>query len=154
MGMNQIPMTLEQIQFILGQNPMIKTMIYTLIQYPMILNQVANIINVLNYNPFILNQLKNQMNQEIMMNINLMNMMKNWAMMNKEMKENNFEDKELNDNPGISIIFRKSGVNYDNSLPIMVQGMKKDKVSEIIQRYRNKSGDFEMSEKFILIQYC
>ena len=43
MGMNQIPMTLEQIQFIMGQNPMIKTMIYTLIQYPMMLNQIANI---------------------------------------------------------------------------------------------------------------
>ena len=148
MGMNQIPMTLEQIQFILGQNPMIKTMIYTLIQYPMILNQVANIINVLNYNPFILNQLKIQMNQEIVMNINLMNMMKNWTMMNQEMKQSNFEDKELIDNPIIRIFFRKSG-EQNNTPPIMVQCRKEDKVSDAIQKYRNKSNDFDESKKFI-----
>ena len=148
MGMNQFSMTLDQIQFIMGQNPMIKSMIYTLIQYPMIINQVANIINILNHNPFIVNQLRNQMNQEMMMNSNLMNMMKNWTMMNKGMVENISKDKELIDNPTINIIFRKSGEG-SNTAPIMIECKRKDKVSEAIQRYRNISRDFDDTEKFV-----
>ena len=53
----------------------------------MLMNQMMNIINVLNYNPLILNQLKNMMNQEIMMNnqmMQMMNMMNAMNMMNNE----------------------------------------------------------------------
>ena len=151
MTMNQIQMTLEQIQFIMGQNPIIKTMIYTLIQYPMILNQMSNIINVLNYNPLIYNQLKIQMNQEMMMNMNLRNMMNNWTMINQQMQENNFKDKDevLKDNSQISIIFRKNEASEASKPPIIIQCSRKDKVSDVIQKYRNESQDFDDTKRFV-----
>ena len=81
--------------------------------------------------------------------MNLMNMMNNWKMMNQEMKENNFEDKELKDNnTPICIIFRRSG-EISNKPPIMIQCRRKDKVSDAIQKYRNESLDFDETKKFI-----
>ena len=153
MGMNQIPMTFEQIQFIMGQNPMIKTMVYTLIQNPMLMNQMMNIINVLSYNHLILNQVQNMMNQEMMINnqmMQMMNMMNAMSAMNNESiiyqenKENNFEFKELNENPTITIFFRKK-----KGPPVMVQCKKKDKVSDAIKKYRLESGDKDETVKFI-----
>ena len=147
MGMNQIPMTFKQIQFIMRQNPMIKTMIYTLIQNPMLMNQMMNIINVLNYNPLILNQITNMMNQEIMMNnqmMQMMNMMNSGPMINEGNMDNNFEIKEQNENSGINIIFRKQ-----LNPPIMIQCRKEDKVSDVIRKYRIESGDNDNKVKFI-----
>ena len=159
MGMNLSPMTFEEIQYIMGQNPMIKTMIYTLIQNPIVMNQMMNIINVLNYNPLILNQIKSMMNQELFMNNQMMNMMNNQMMnmmnnqmmnmMNNQMMNqgnlgNNFKDKEVNENPVITIYFRKR----DNP-PIGIQCHKKDKVSDAIRKYRIKINDFDKSKKFI-----
>ena len=53
--------------------------------------------------------------------------------------------------PGISVVFRVSGAgqNTQNSAPIIVQCMPDEKVSDIIKRYRIKSGDDDPSKKFI-----
>ena len=154
MGMNLSPMTFEEIQYIMGQNPMIKTMIYTLIQNPIVMNQMMNIINVLIYNPLILNQIKSMMNQEIFMNNQMMNMMNNQMMnmMNNQMMNqgnlgNNFKDKEVNENPVITIYFRKR----DNP-PIGIQCHKKDKVSDAIKKYRIESGDDDETVRLFLMQ--
>ena len=147
MGMNQLPMTFEQITFIMNQNPMIKMMVYTLIQNPMVMNQMMNIINVLNYNPLILNQIKNLMNQEMMMNnqmLNMMNAMKNGGMMNQGMMMNNFEDIQKEINPTICIFFRKQDYK-----PIMIKGKGSDKISKIIEKYRKEANDYDDSIKFI-----
>ena len=146
MGMNQLPMTYDQITLIMNQNPMIKNMVYTLIQNPMIMNQMMNIINVLYYNPLILNQIKNSMNQEIMLNnqmLNMMNQMSNEINLNQRMM-NNFEDKQQNDISSITLYFKKA----DNET-IAVQCCSTDKVSDVIERYRKKSGDNDDNLKFI-----
>ena len=50
---------------------------------------------------------------------------------------------------GFCIIFRKSGAVGQVSNPIMVQCMPDEKVSEVIEKYRNKSGDRDPTKKFI-----
>ena len=50
---------------------------------------------------------------------------------------------------GFSIIFRKSGAVGQESNPVMVQCMPDEKVSEIIEKYRRKSGDRDPTKKFI-----
>ena len=50
---------------------------------------------------------------------------------------------------GFCIIFRKSGAVGQASNPIMVQCMPDEKVSEIIEKYRSKSGDRDPTKKFI-----
>ena len=50
---------------------------------------------------------------------------------------------------GISVIFRASGATGQASAPIMVQCMSDEKVSEVIEKYRNKSGDRDPTKKFI-----
>ena len=49
---------------------------------------------------------------------------------------------------GKCVIFRKSGQG-ENSAPIMIQCNDNEKISEIVQRYRTKSGDADTSKKFI-----
>ena len=47
-----------------------------------------------------------------------------------------------------SVIFRVSGKGVD-APPITIQCQANEKVSSIISRYRNKSGDTEVKKKFI-----
>ena len=49
----------------------------------------------------------------------------------------------------INIIFRQSGVNIYKNAPIMVSANPEEKVSEIIKKYRMKSGDQDLTEKYI-----
>ena len=51
--------------------------------------------------------------------------------------------------PGFSVIFRASGATGQASAPIMVQCMPDDKVSDVIEKYRNKANDRDPSKKFI-----
>ena len=149
LGMNQNQLTFEQIQLTMAQNPMIKQIIYTLIQNPMMMNQVMNIINVLNYNPVILNQMQNMMNQEMMMNNQLVQMMNMMSEMNQRMMNNKPEIKNQNENSYITIFFKKRGINNEDKEPIKIQCRKNEKVSDAIQKYRNISKDFEVEEKFV-----
>ena len=146
MGMNPSPMTFEQIKYIMEQNPVIKTMIYTLIQNPMVMNQMMNIINVLNYNSLILNQIKSMMNQEKIMNNQMMNMMDmdNNEMLNQGNMYNNFKVKKVNENEVLNVFFRKR-----DHRPIRIQFNKKDRVSDAIKKYRIESGDQDEDIKFI-----
>ena len=50
---------------------------------------------------------------------------------------------------GFSVIFRASGATGQASAPIMVQCMPDEKVSEVIEKYRSKSGDRDPTKKFI-----
>ena len=128
MEMNLNPMTLEQINYIMNQNPTIKPMIYSCIQDPISLNQVLNILNVLNCNPFLMNQMRMQMNQE------MMNMMMNMNM-------------DMNQGKEVNIWFRKN--SYESEKPIIISARMKDKVSQIIEKYRKESNDYDEEIKFI-----
>ena len=144
MGMNLNPMTLEQINNIMNQNPILKPLIYSCIQDPILMNQVINILNVLNNNPLIMNQMKMQICQD-MMNMNKMTF--NNQMMNQRMEFNNFEDKQKNEGSEIEIIFKRSQTFKKNTIAIIAN--TKDKVSTIIEKYRKEGNDYDKSLKFI-----
>ena len=110
-GMNQNQLTFEQIQLTMAQNPMIKQIIYTLIQNPMMMNQVMNIINVLNYNPVILNQMQNMMTQEMMINNQLVQMMNMMSTMSQSMMNDKPEPEFKYQSENIIIFFKKRGIN-------------------------------------------
>ena len=61
-------------------------------------------------------------------------------------KENN--ERKSNDSDGFVVIFRKSGEGFSDE-PIMIHCLKSEKVSDLIQKYRNKSGDSDCFKKFI-----
>ena len=50
---------------------------------------------------------------------------------------------------GISVIFRTSGQNAPQRPPISIQCMPDEKVSTLIERYRNKADDHDQTKKFI-----
>ena len=50
---------------------------------------------------------------------------------------------------GISVIFRTSGQNAPQRPPISIQCMPNEKVSTLIERYRNKADDHDQTKKFI-----
>ena len=76
------------------------------------------------------------------------NMMQQQMMdpLNKKLQQKNFEDNSSFNCLEFKVIFRVSG---QNEWPVMVQCMPDERVSEIIEKYRNKSGDYDLSKKFI-----
>ena len=107
------------------------------------------------FNPMI-NQ-NNNNNNYGMLNNNIMqqqmlqqNMMQQQMMepLDKKMQQKNFEDNSNFSCQWLTVIFRKSSESSDEP-PVMVQCMPDETVSEIIEKYRNKSGDYDLSKKFI-----
>ena len=131
-----------QIMNILNNNMMMKYITYTLIQNPLMMNQMMNILNSLYYNQMLMIEIKNLMNQEI-------NMM-NWKNMVNPMMGNlglNNKFDELKQNNKITIIFKKK-IDIDiKTFPIDCN--ESDKVSFVIQKYRDTYNDYEKKEKFI-----
>ena len=93
-----------------------------------------------NYGMFNNNIMQQQMLQQNMMQQQMM------ESLDKKMQQKNFEDNSNFSCLGLSIIFR---VQYSDKPPVMVPCMPDEKVSEIIAKYRNKSGDYDLSKKFI-----
>ena len=73
--------------------------------------------------------------------------MMNNVMINKGNMDNNFNVKEINENPEITIYVRKR----DNPT-IMIKCSKKDKVSDAIKKYRIESGDDDETVRLFLMQ--
>ena len=65
-------------------------------------------------------------------------------------------EKILNSNCGnqkqqgteICVFFRNNSANGKNSAPIMIQCQPNEKVSSLIEKYRNKTNDRDLTEKF------
>ena len=89
------------------------------------------------------NMQMNEINQQAMEN----NQNNNANMPNNSVSSNNSSQ----NTQGISVIFRVSGAgqNTQNAAPIMVQCMPDEKVSDVIKKYRTKSGDNDTTKKFI-----
>ena len=111
--------------------------------------------NMMNQN--MMNMMNNMMNQNMMMNNMMMNQM--FARQNNNFNQGNTGNQNQSqqnqnssnsgNNPGgISVFFRKSGTGQSDP-PIMIQCMPNEKVSELINRYRTKSGDHDPTKKFI-----
>ena len=119
----------------------------------MMMNQMVNILNTLIYNPMILNEIKIFRNKELnmmnMFNTNLINIFNNVNNTNTFQNTNqiNTQDKE------ITIIFRKNSSNNERTRHTSVQCLPNEKISDIIQKYREKSGDNDQSLKFIYNSY-
>ena len=164
--MDENKMFSMQIMGDLNQNPILKNMVSSLIFNPFLIEKMINILTILKYNPSVRNQIQSNLNlqlsplnyqrinQNLNMNINPMvkpnynisapNQMMNVDSMNKP-KES--EDSQINNY--ISVVFRKSGEDTKIYPPIMMQCNKNEKVSDLIERYRIKSGDRDLSERFI-----
>ena len=125
--MNQIPMMQNS-----GMNPM---------QQMQMMNQIQMMQNSGMVNPNMM--IMNNMNQQI-----LQNMCQNNAAINNS---SNLGSQCISSAPnkGINVIFRAAGNQTNNTEPIKIQCMPNDKVSDIIEKYKNKSGDRNPEKKFI-----
>ena len=81
---------------------------------------------------------------------NLQNNMGNVGNNNDNNNQNNQDNQ--NNSGGISVIFRVSGTQGQGQAqipPVMIQCLSNEKVSEVIKKYRIKSGDNDETKKFI-----
>ena len=138
MDENQI--TLFQIMMELDQNPELKSMVATSVQNPLLEDKMLNILNKIKFNPIIRNQLMMKINPEQ----NLMNNQQQYSMMNfMKVSEN------INDENNLLInfkIYTKEGEYHE----FKVKCTKNEKVSDIIERYRNMTGDTDKEIRFII----
>ncbi len=145
--MNPLPMNSIQIMNTLNQNQIMKMMIYTLIQDPLMMSQMNNILNTLIYNQTIMNEIKNMLNFEMnMMHMNNQMNMMNMNMMNIN-NQMNMIDENINEDD-IQIIFdipEFDGLERN----IVISCKYSEKIEDIIKRYRIKSLDDDVNEKFI-----
>ena len=141
-GINQGSMNSFQIMNILNNNQMMKYMTYTLIQNPLMMNQMINILNALNFNRMLMLEIKNLIDQEM----NMMNMMNLQKMMMNQITGNMGHNKEFNELKSdelINISFRKGTSRFT------IVCNENEKVSDAIQKYRDKYNDYDFEEKFI-----
>ena len=97
------------------------------------MNQMMNIMNSLFYNPTLMNEIKNFINQDNMQNLNTVFNM------------NNLD--QLNQNESIHITFLIYSNNRQDKIHIICN--KKEKISLVIQKYRDKCNDYSKYRKFI-----
>ena len=95
-----------------------------------------------NYGMFNNNIMQLQMPQQNMMQQQMM------EPLDKKIQQKNFEDNFNINCLGFTVIFKRSSLLFDTP-QVMVQCMFNEKVSEIIEKYRIKSGDHDLSKKFI-----
>ena len=90
------------------------------------------------------------MNQMVNMMNNMNNQIQNQASNNSDNTntDNQGQGNDNSNNDGINVIFRVSGPGQTGA-PISIQCMPKDKVSDIIERYKGKSGDKDTTKRFI-----
>ena len=94
------------------------------------------------------------MNQSFDFNV-IMQMIQMGHSMNQKMesiygpniKEN--DERKSNNSDGFIVKFKQLGESISNNPQINIHCLKSDKVSDLIQRYRNISGDSDCSKKFI-----
>ena len=102
----------------------------------------------------------NMMNSNNMMNNNINNMMNNFNNMNNLINNNinninpmmsniNMNMNQYQNIPKIiNVFFRETG-NDSNKIPIMINVKEDEKIQDIIQKYREKSSNYDINLKFI-----
>jgi len=104
-----------------------------------------------NESEFMQNQLMQQKMSQQNMQQSMMSMMANQisqqqVQMEKMLKSNCGNQKQQGTE--ICVFFRNNSANGKNSAPIMIQCMPNEKVSSLIEKYRNKTNDRDLTEKF------
>ena len=143
MGMNQMGMNQ------MGNNQMgMNTMGNNMNQIMM--NQI--LMNQMGMNPMVFNQMgmagqmnMNDMSKLIQMNNQNFNNMNNNNMNNNNIVQNNFIQDTSN---GIAVTFEKNDPVM-GELKITIQCLFTEKIKDVIQKYRIKSGDDNMFERFV-----
>ena len=126
-GINQLNLLISNIQKYRKNNNMMGN------------NMMSN--NIMGNNNMMGNNMMNNIN---MMGNNMMNNMNNMNMMNMGLMPIIPEIPK-----SFNIIFRRTGHDKKSGKPLLVKVNEDEKVSEIIQRYREKYSDFEQNLKFI-----
>jgi len=93
-------------------------------------------------------QMQNQMNMNQMAEM-MKNMNNNNQNNSQQSSSNNQSSSSQGSGGGINVVFRVSGPGGQGRPPLTIQCMLNEKVSEVIERYRTKSGDKDTSKKFI-----
>ena len=106
--------------------------------YNNMINQIQQQLNRINNIYQEINIIKNQIST-INIDINSINL-------NNKLSLNNINNNE--DNETISVIFRQSGTSQAGA-QIIIQSYTHGKISTLIRKYRNKSGDYSCNRKFI-----
>jgi len=106
--------------------------------YNNMINQIQQQLNQINNIYQEINSIKNQ--------INIINMDINSINLNNKLSLNNNINE---DNLAINVIFRRSGLIGQAGAPIMIQCDTHEKISSLIRKYRNKSGDYSYNKEFI-----
>ena len=137
------------------ENNNLKNEIYNLKQnYNNDINELK--MQIMNYNNMI-NQIQQQLNQinniyqeinTIKNQISTINIDINSINLNNKLSLNNNIINNNEDNETISVIFRQNGICQAGA-QIIIQSYTHDKISTLIRKYRNKSGDYSYNEKFI-----
>ena len=105
-------------------------------------NNMNGVMNMMNFN----NNQNMPMNQMVQMMGNMnAQMANNFA--NQANTQNNNNNQSQNNNGGINIRFRANGEGKNSE--IIIQCLPDEKVSDVIQRYKAKSGDTDDTKKFI-----
>ena len=95
------------------------------------------------------NNIMNQMNQYNNMNFNPINYNQNMMLMNQSQiirnNENNLNDFQINNSQKINIFFVQT---WSNKIITLICS-KNEKISDLIQKYRDKSNDYNMNIQFL-----
>ena len=146
---NQMMGNMQNMQNSMMGNNMPNQMMMTNMQNQMMGNNMANQM-----------MLNNMMIQNNLMNNQMLGNMNNYAKaqisnMNENIiKSSNYSGSsvatpESSSSKGLNVVFRASGQGAQNTPPLTIQCTKDEKVKDLIERYRSKSGDRDKHKKFI-----
>ena len=96
--------------------------------------------------------IQQQMIQQQMMQQQMMQQqMMQQQMMQQQMMQQQAKQAEIESSQGkeICVIFRRSSLTGQASSPVYIQCMPDEKISKVIEKYRNQSGDYVLTKKFI-----
>ena len=144
-GINQLNLLISNIQKYRANNNINNNMINN----NMINNNMMG-IGMMSSNNMMNNDINNMMNNFNNMNNLINNNINNINPMmgNLNMNMNQY----INFPKFITVIFREAGEigdNYSNKIPIMMDVKEDEKISDIIQKYRQKSSNYDINLKFI-----
>ena len=134
-GINQLNLLISNIQKYRANNNINNNMI----------NNNMMGIGMMSSNNMMNNDINNMMNNFNNMN-NLIN--NNINNINPMMSNINMNMNQYQNIPKINVFFRETG-NDSNKIPIMINVKEDEKIQDIIQKYREKSSNYDINLKFI-----
>jgi len=107
------------------------------------MNNTMNMYNMINMNMNM--DMNNQMNQMKQMQEEMINIIMKDSQQNSKPDSSSLSSQQ----GGLNVFFRANSHDGKGKPPLMFKCQLNEKVSDLIQRYREKSGDRDQSKKFI-----